>query len=243
MKTKTLLVAALAAGCCLAQGAAAPDKGMPKPAVQPDTSVTYPAAIEGAALGQWTMDADAAFALAKKEGKPIFLNFTGSDWCGWCKLMEGRVFSQPAWKDYASRELVLVWVDSPRDKRLVPEAIVPKNAELLKKYSVMGFPTYVLLSSEGEELGRLGASQTATPESFVGQVEGILVLQRIDKLLSAEDFAGYEALKAQKKELEEKFSAWQTAMRKEGETFQTAFAGIGDRLEAYVKKAVEASKK
>ena len=43
-------------------------------------------ATEGAELGKWTMDAPAAQALAKEKGKPLFVNFTGSDWCGWCKL-------------------------------------------------------------------------------------------------------------------------------------------------------------
>lgn len=232
MKIKTLFAAALLAGVCLAQESA-PAAKAEAPAV----------ATEGAVLGQWTMDSEAALALAKKEGKPVFVNFTGSDWCGWCKLMDRRVFSLDAWKAYAKDALVLLWVDFPRDKALVPEAIVPKNKALAEKFGVQGYPTYVILSPEGQELGRLGADQGATPEKFIEQLKGVLVLQRIDQLLSAEDLAVYESLQTQKKELEEKRQAWIEKLRKESEAFQTTASSLDSRIEVYVKKAVEAAKK
>ena len=50
-------------------------------------------ADKGAELGKWTSDAPAAQELSKTSGKPLFIQFTGSDWCGWCKLMDGKVFS------------------------------------------------------------------------------------------------------------------------------------------------------
>lgn len=246
MKTKTLFAAMLAAGCCLAQETVPAAKLMPAPAAK--AAAEAPAekaaiATKGAVLGQWTMDAEAALALAKKEGKPVFLNFTGSDWCGWCKLMENKVFSKPTWQAYTKENLVLVWVDFPRNKQLVPEEIVPKNKELAKQYGIQGYPTYVLLSPEGKEIGRLGADRDATPEGFIEDVEGVLVLQRMDKLLSAEDLAVYNSLMTQKKELEEKIEAWQEKLRKEGEAFQTTFTSLENRLEVYKKKAIEASKK
>lgn len=235
MKLKTLFAAALLAGVCLAQEGAPAAKAAPAqaPAV----------ATEGAVLGQWTMDGEAALALAKKEGKPVFINFTGSDWCGWCKLMDRRVFSKDAWKAYAKDTLVLLWVDFPRNKALVPEALVPKNKALAEKYGVQGFPTYVILSPEGQELGRLGADQEASPEKFIEQTKGTLVLQRIAQLLSAEDLAVYESLKTQKKELEEKVKAWQEKLRKESEAFQTTASSLDSRIGVYVRKAIEAANK
>lgn len=245
MKLTTLLAAALLAGVCLAQDSVPAAKLMPGPVAEAAKAAAEKPAIAtaGAVLGQWTMDAEAALALAKKEGKPLFLNFTGSDWCGWCKLMDGRVFSQSAWQAYAKDSLVLVWIDFPRNKALVPEALVTKNKALMEKYGVQGFPTYVVLSPEGKELGRLGASQSATPENFIEQLKGVLVLTKIDKLLSAEDLAVYESLKTQKKELEEKMEAWQKKLRKEGEAFQTTSASLESRIEVYVKKAIEAAAK
>ena len=245
MKFKTLFAATLLAGVCVAQETVPAAKVMPGSVAKAVQAVAEKPAVatEGAVLGQWTMDSEAAFALAKKEGKPVFINFTGSDWCGWCKLMDRSVFSQEGWKAYAKEALVLLWVDFPRNKALVPEAIAPKNKALAEKYGVQGYPTYVILSPEGEELGRLGASQKATPKSFIDQLKGVLVLQRIDKLLSAEDLAVYESLKTQKKELDEKVKAWQETLRKESEAFQTTFSSLENRIDVYVKKAIEAANK
>ena len=50
--------------------------------------------LEGAKLGHWTMDFDAATKLAAEKKVPLMLNFTGSDWCGWCKLMDKNVFAE-----------------------------------------------------------------------------------------------------------------------------------------------------
>ena len=38
------------------------------------------------------MDYDAALTLAEEKKLAVFLDFTGSDWCGWCKLMDRSVF-------------------------------------------------------------------------------------------------------------------------------------------------------
>lgn len=133
-------------------------------------------ALEGAKPGEWTMDLAAAKKLAKSKQLPVFLNFTGSDWCGWCKLMDKSVFSQEAWKQYAKDELVLVTLDFPKkDPSIVPEKYRERNAELQEQLEIKGFPTYVLLDSDGKtELGRLGASRNSTPESFIEQLKGAL---------------------------------------------------------------------
>ena len=55
---------------------------------------------KGAKLGQWTMDYDAAVKLAQSSKQPMILNFTGSDWCGWCKIMDKNVFAKDEWKKY-----------------------------------------------------------------------------------------------------------------------------------------------
>jgi len=43
----------------------------------------------------WLVDIDEAYAKAKKTNKPILANFTGSDWCGWCKRLDKDVFNKP----------------------------------------------------------------------------------------------------------------------------------------------------
>ena len=41
------------------------------------------AGLTALAETSWTTDLPAAQAQAKKEKKLVFMNFTGSDWCGW----------------------------------------------------------------------------------------------------------------------------------------------------------------
>ncbi|HZT41354.1 MAG TPA: thioredoxin family protein [Chthonomonadaceae bacterium] len=39
----------------------------------------------------WQTDIPAAFRLAKKQHKPLFINVS-TDWCGYCAVMDRRVF-------------------------------------------------------------------------------------------------------------------------------------------------------
>lgn len=128
--------------------------------------------IDGATVGKWTMDIEAAKKLAAEKQLPILLDFSGTDWCGWCKIMEENVFTKPEWKDYAKENLVMVLLDYPSDKSLVPEKYVARNDALKTEYGVKGFPTFVVLDSDGTtELGRLGSGQNKTPASFQAELE------------------------------------------------------------------------
>lgn len=198
----------------------------------------------GAKCGAWTMDAPAALALAKQVDKPIFLCFTGSDWCGWCKLMEKKVFSTQTWQDYAAENLVTVWIDFPRDKTLVPKPLQEQNQQLAAQYRVQGFPTYVVLAPDGKTtLGTLGADQNATAETFIDKLKAVLILDQIETLLSAEDYAAYKALDAEQAALDKKAEAWNKRMQEEGKAFDVAFKAIEKKRDALKAKAVEAARK
>jgi protein disulfide-isomerase len=138
------LPALLLAALPLAPLAAAP--GSPSAAAHPD---------EGRPA--WTQELDAATALARESGRDLLLNFTGSDWCSWCKRLKREVLIQEAFLTAASRDYVLVTVDLPRS----PEAVaavpdLPGNRALAKRYGVQSFPTVVLVTADGEEYGRTG---------------------------------------------------------------------------------------
>lgn len=103
----------------------------------------------------WMTDFDAAKAKAKAEKKVLLLNFTGSDWCGWCIKLDKEVFSQKEFIDYAAENLVLVTVDFPRKKKL-DEALTKQNEKLSEKYEVSGFPTIGLVKPSGSEIAQTG---------------------------------------------------------------------------------------
>ena len=192
---------------------------------------------------KWMTDFEAAAALAKKTNRPIFLHFTGSDWCGWCKLMEKNVFSQDAWKAYATDAIVPVIADFPRDKAKLASGQLEKNNALAKKFGVRGYPTYVVLSSDGKELGRLGADRQATPASFITQLREVLILDRMDKLLSAEDFKAYTELKTKEAAALKEYYAWQEGLRKAAEAFEKRLTSLNEQVKALQKKALDASEK
>src|SRR6266404_7862353 len=98
-----------------------------------------------AAEPEWTTDFAAAKAKAKAEGKMVLMDFTGSDWCGWCIKLRKEVFLTPEFNAYARSNLVLVEIDQPRYKPLSPE-MLETNTKLQEKYGANGFPTLVLLS-------------------------------------------------------------------------------------------------
>src|ERR1041385_8627133 len=96
----------------------------------------------------WLTDASKAQAQAKAEKKLVMLDFTGSDWCGWCIKLHNEVFSKPEFADYAKKNLVLVQVDFPRRKKLSQEQ-QKANMALQEKYKIEGYPTLIVLDGEG----------------------------------------------------------------------------------------------
>jgi thiol:disulfide interchange protein len=101
----------------------------------------------------WLDDPKTAFAQAKKEKKLVLLDFTGSTWCPWCKLMQKEVFSTKEFQNYA-QQFVLLRVDFPD-----PQTTPAKGAPLVQKYFKDGdvsLPTILVLSADGKKLGETG---------------------------------------------------------------------------------------
>jgi len=96
----------------------------------------------------WLTSVPDAQTRAKKESKLVLLDFTGSDWCSWCKKLDAEVFSQPQFADYAKKNLVLVEVDFPAQKKL-DAALAKANDALKVKYKIAGFPTLIALKPDG----------------------------------------------------------------------------------------------
>jgi len=122
----------------------------------------------GATELEWQTDLAKAQAQAKKENKLVMLDFTGSDWCGWCKKLDAEVFSKSDFSEYAKKNLVLVEVDFPRFKKLSADQQKANNA-LQEKYKIEGYPTIIVLDGEGEQVGQLG--YMSSPKPFIDQLD------------------------------------------------------------------------
>ena len=122
------------------------------------------------AESSWGNDYKKAQEEAKAGHKFLLLNFTGSDWCGWCIKFDRDVLSKPEFKDFAQNNLVLVELDFPRAKPQPPE-VRKQNRELAQQYEVVGFPTIVVLDSDGQKLWQYDGYFPGGPEAFIAELQ------------------------------------------------------------------------
>ena len=86
---------------------------------------------------------DEAFAAAKEQGKPIFL-YWGAAWCPPCHEIKATVFRSREFIE-RSRLFVPVYLDGDSE-----------NAQALgEKFGVVGYPTMIVFSPQGEEITRI----------------------------------------------------------------------------------------
>jgi thioredoxin-related protein len=128
-------------------------------------------ALKGAVTaGSWETDFQKAQEEARSQHKLVFINFTGSDWCGYCIRMDRDVLSKPQFKDFANKNLVLVEVDFPRAKEQ-SQTLRLQNRKLAGEYGVEGFPTYVVLNGDGKKVWMWDGYFPGGPDAFVAELE------------------------------------------------------------------------
>jgi protein disulfide-isomerase len=117
----------------------------------------------------WSEDFAKASEEAKSEKKLLLIDFTGSDWCGWCIKLDKEVFSQPEFAEYAKKNLVLFEADFPNKVKQSDE-LKAQNAKLQKQYKIEGYPTIIVLDSEGKKVGELGY-MAGGPKAFIAALD------------------------------------------------------------------------
>lgn len=142
------------------------------------TSVFALLILSGSAVAAegWLTNVDEALVKAKKENKPVMVEFTGSDWCPPCKMMQKKVFSKEEFKTKASEKFILVKIDIPRSNK----ELYNKNQKVLKKYKVRGVPTVILFDKDGKEFDRFSASQYPEVSKFLAHLNEALEKKDMD---------------------------------------------------------------
>ena len=93
----------------------------------------------------WNYNLINTFTSARQIKKPILLDFT-ADWCAACKELENVTFADEAVKNELKNTWILARVDATKSSK--------ELTKVLRKYKVKGFPTVILFSPTGKELGR-----------------------------------------------------------------------------------------
>ncbi|RYD23916.1 MAG: thioredoxin family protein [Verrucomicrobiaceae bacterium] len=138
----------------------------------------------------WTSDFAAAKKQAAESKKDLLIDFTGSDWCGWCIKLNHEVFKHEPFKAGVKDSFVLVELDYPKDKSKLSDETLKQNEELGKQYQVAGYPTILLCDAGGKPYAATGY-RPGGPEEYVKQ------LDELRKRKTARDEALASAAKSQ----------------------------------------------
>ena len=142
-----------------------------QPAVQaPDMTREPTSAVASDSDGAWLNDFPTALKQAQAENKPVLIDFTGSDWDPWSIKFDQEVLITDRFADYARKNLVLLKADFPRHTPQ-DENLQRANAAVQKTFHVDRFPSYILLNSAGNELGRQVGYLDGGPDAFIKELE------------------------------------------------------------------------
>ena len=126
--------------------------------------------------GGWETDFNIAKERAGKEHKFILFNFSGSDWCVPCINLRRELFEDPAFKEFAEGNLVLLNADFPRlKKNQLSKEQQKKNEQLADKYNPQGsFPFTLLLDAEGKIIHTWDGDPGGTSHEFISQIKNLM---------------------------------------------------------------------
>lgn len=114
------------------------------------------AAITGFATSTppgFTDDYEAALKRAVEREKLLYIVFSGSDWCVYCKALERDLLFKTQFVEGVKDNWELVYIDSPKDASRLSDLAKRQNGGLRGKYGVSGFPSVFILDPKGEKLG------------------------------------------------------------------------------------------
>ena len=108
-------------------------------------------------------------AEAKADGKKLIITDMYADWCGWCKRMDAQTWADPQ-VIRLQNKYVFLKLNAEKD---------PDGIALREKFSITGFPTVMILNSDGSEFDRLE-----------GYLPGRQFLERLNRVVSDPDALG-----------------------------------------------------
>ena len=102
-----------------------------------------------------------ALDLAKKSGKPIFLD-AYTDWCGWCKVMDKETFAKAEVAKVMNAAFVNVKM----------EMETGEGVDVAMKYRISGFPTFMVFDTKGNPTYKTFGYQA--PEAWLTALQSMI---------------------------------------------------------------------
>ncbi len=107
--------------------------------------------------------------LTKERPKKVFIDFTAK-WCGWCKVMDKKTFTDPEVAAYLNENYYSVKLnfDSPDTFEYLGEKYTAK--QLAQKNGITGLPTMLVASPDFKKVERIVGYQK--PKQFMNSLKG-----------------------------------------------------------------------
>ena len=136
---------------------------------------------------EWQTDLLKAQELSVASNKPIFALFTGSDWCVWCKKLDKDVFAKQEFITWAKKNVILLYLDFPRNKELSPE-LKQQNAELQQTFQIKGYPTaWIFYLNKDEATKKMNISALGSlgyPQNPEAGKEALIFIDNANNILA-----------------------------------------------------------
>ena len=142
---------------------------------------------------EWMTDLEAAKTKAAAENKAVLVDFTGSDWCGWCIKLRKEVFDTPEFAQYAADKFIPVEIDLPNDaSKIGGQAQLERNHQICDSFRIDAFPTILVLTPQGDVVGGFSGGT-----NMAGATQALnAALANAQKLNAAAGLQGAEKAKA-----------------------------------------------
>jgi len=108
-----------------------------------------------AAGDKWLSHLDEAGRLAARDGKDLFILFTGTAWCSPCVQFESNVLSRAEFFD-STEPFILVKLEFPKSDEELPPQQRKDFTAWRERYGIRAFPTVILADATGRPYGATG---------------------------------------------------------------------------------------
>ncbi len=149
------------------------------PAADTDTQAKPVVSTDSLDEHNWYHDWDEGLAAAKRENKPIIVDFY-TDWCHWCTVMDEETFSAPAVMKAMNDDWVKIKINAEDNntKGTFRDKTLPYS-NLAQAFGVRGYPSYLFFDKEGQPITVIS--------SYFEKEKFLPILEYFEKELYAEE--------------------------------------------------------